>query len=223
MQTLSIQDLAQYVHACSFFAEIFSAPLKEDRYQEFQKLCSDSDWTFNADKPEIQQAYGQLAQLLKDSDQLTMELEYGHIFQNLEELKAPPYSTIYLDKDLELFSDECVWVRKQYAQSGLTYDLVNREPDDALALEFAFIGFLLNEVTINEGKVANEHYQNLSTFMQQHMLVWAPICLQEAMNHDRIGFYKNIAILANDFLNQCRETFEFKPVERRLYFPRLTS
>lgn len=221
MQSLSVDELSKYTFACSFFAEIFSAPIQEERYKELLELLKTSDWNFNTDKPEIKKAYDQLAVHMENTTQLDMELEYNYVFENLDELKAPPYSSLYLDKDFELFSDECVWVRKFYQKSGLTYENVNKSPDDTVALEFAYIAFLFFNITNNDDDTIHEHYENFNVFMRKHMLCWVPRMLELVQKHDRIGFYGNLAILCQDFVNQMQQMFELKAEERKLYFPRV--
>lgn len=77
-----------------------------------------------------------------DSGQDLM-VEYARLFVGPYELKAPPYGSVYLDRERRVMGDSTMEVIKIYKEAGLSIDEDFKELPDHIAVELEFMYFLL--------------------------------------------------------------------------------
>ena len=76
---------------------------------------------------------------------------------------------------------------------------IHREPDDHLGLELAFVGGLseLAAEAATEGDTAelDSHMRAQEDFLRDHLLEWAPGCLELVGEHAETAYYRGVARL----------------------------
>lgn len=70
--------------------------------------------------------------------------DHFRLFRGPAAVAAPPWASVHLSPEKLLFEDETFAVREAYARHGLAAPLLNREPDDHIALELEFCATLLS-------------------------------------------------------------------------------
>lgn len=118
---------------------------------------------------------------LGNSSDDELALEYARLFVGPFELKAPPYGSVYIDKERKVMGDSTVAVTKCYQNSGLAISDDFRELPDHIAVELEFMYYLIFKETEVLGKSETDnarYYLNIQdTFKHKFLGKWAaPFC-----------------------------------------------
>ncbi|MDB2387232.1 molecular chaperone TorD family protein [Shewanella sp.] len=161
---------------------------------------------------------GFLAQWSTDThaaELVELKLDYGQLFFGPGEPNAVPQGSVYLSEE-QLLNDRSTMALMDFYQAyGVKVDVDYPQPLDHIGLFFAVLdqtfGRLQSEAT-NHALV-----RFTQVLLQQHLLPWAPRCLELAQQHATSDFYRAIALLASDFLQQLQQDFQLLPKAARLY------
>jgi len=106
-----------------------------------------------------------------------INLEYTRLFEGPGEIPAPPYASFYLN-GRQLMGPETITVRRKYVTWGVAPIDMGKAPDDHIALELAFMGYLSDEASQALDKRDDVRYAALMEaqidFLEKHLLSWAP-------------------------------------------------
>lgn len=121
-----------------------------------------------------------------------LQIEYTRLFINaIPAVVAPPYSSIYLDQEENLYGHSAVWVKQFYQQHG--FDLAGEaDLPDGLALELEFLALLIDE---NQNVVAEQ-------FLHEHFRKWFPIFKERVLNGSSNQFYSTLLTLVDFFTRE---------------------
>jgi TorA maturation chaperone TorD len=99
---------------------------------------------------------------------------------------APPWASVYLDKDKLLFSEQTLHVRRFYEHYGFIIKQKYREPDDHLGLELEFIARLLER----------EEHEVADTFIRDYIQPWIGVWNKDVSLNAKTGYYRALGNLA---------------------------
>ncbi|NTV49555.1 MAG: hypothetical protein HGB32_01845 [Geobacteraceae bacterium] len=120
-----------------------------------------------------------------------LQIEHTRLFINAHPaVIAPPYSSVYLDQEGNLFGPSAVWVRKFYQQHGFELSGEGDIPDH-LVLELDFIALLLDEGLYDEAE----------QFLNEHFRKWFPLFKKRVLSGSTNKFYYTLLTLV-DFFTQ---------------------
>ncbi len=157
---------------------------------------------FDSDN-ERSQAYRTLADLLTeppDADKLrTIQEDFGLESKESEDEvladfnglflipagKVPPVESVYAEGDNIAES-----VQAFYYRSGLTLEEEYELVPDHLSLEFLFMSFLID---------GNNH-ELQEKFLEEHLANWVPYYCEEVIRRARTVFYREVAEITRDFI-----------------------
>ena len=112
--------------------------------------------------------------------------------------KAPPWESVWREKEKLLFGEQTDKVLNFYADWGIGIDNAGHEPEDHLGLEMAFALFLLrasvDEPSPRSGRGLSPRAA-LALFLEDHVLPWAGLCLEKAREEAATDFYREIPVL----------------------------
>jgi TorA maturation chaperone TorD len=132
--------------------------------------------------------------------------DYNCLFAGPGHLLAPPWESVYLSKEHLVFEAQTLEVRQTYRRFGLQAPKLHKEPDDHLGLELAFMVHLcsLGLAAIENGQpeMFQETLQAQREFMAEHLLKWAPDCLQRVIEHANTDYYRGVAYLTLGCLSE---------------------
>jgi TorA maturation chaperone TorD len=119
-------------------------------------------------------------------------------------LPAPPWESIYLNKDKLLFQEETRRVRLAYLKYDLLPARYQQEADDHVGLECDFM-YQLALAACEKNKTFDclglrDILQDQSYFLNQHLLRWAPAFSSKVIAHADTGFYQGMAQTLKGFL-----------------------
>ena len=144
-------------------------------------------------------------------DAARIRSDYNRLFRGPERMKAPPYESVHRSQDRLLFEAETMQVRAAYAEFGLVAPRLNSEPDDHIGLELSFVATLAvrGMDAMEDGADAELAglLRGLVTFLDEHLLAWAPRCLTQAANGSTTFFYQGVSALGLGTLDLARAAF----------------
>ena len=125
--------------------------------------------------------------------------DFDALFIGPGRMHACPYESVYRSLEGLTFEAETMQVRRFYADHGLQAPAFNREPDDHIGLEVAFVGQLclaaLNALEDHEPERAHQFVSSARLFVAQHLGVWGPDFCTRVIDNAHTAFYASIGHL----------------------------
>jgi len=173
----------------SFLAQSFRYPeqtwLREPYFDLLDSIMQSFD--IDNDAPGLRQSYCANQEGLEE-----LQIEYTRLFINaIPSVIAPPYSSVYLDQEGNLFGPSAVWVKQFYQQHG--FDLAGEgDLPDHLVHELDFIALLLDE---GQDDVAEQ-------FLKEHFRRWFPLFSERVLKSSTNPFYYTLLTLVDFFTRE---------------------
>jgi TorA maturation chaperone TorD len=148
-----------------------------------------------------------------------LKKDYQRLFVGPGHLPAPPWESVYRSREHLVFEKETLEVRRWYARYGLQAPKLNKEPDDHIGLEFAFLLHLTTLALQNQtdqGACA-ALLQAQSAFIEEHLVQWAPSFFQAVCKHAATEFYRGIGYLGSAILDEVASDFDVRIPEVQEY------
>ena len=134
--------------------------------------------------------------------------EFSLLFEGLGEMPAPPWGSVYLDRESIVMGESTVEYRRFLASSGIVLDTQMREPDDQFGLMLLAFAQLLE----------SEKFDASAELLEQHLLPWAFRYLEVLQQVEGISpFYPSLAKIAHLYLTSLVEELELSPAEKPLF------
>ncbi len=127
----------------------------------------------------------------------SLQVEYSKLFIGPYHLDAPPYGSVYMDKQALVMGEFTQQAIEFYVQAGLDPSDENKEPPDHISTELEFMYFLLFQKVMKK----NDHFYILgNSFLEKHLSLWVyPFTQRIAESTDNI-FYLKLSKLLDDFI-----------------------
>ena len=132
--------------------------------------------------------------------------EYTRLFIGPVSLVAPPWESVYGQKDAMLFQESTLEVRNTYRQFGLLPEGYPRVADDSLALELHFMA-LLAQRSLDASYTGK--YDDLAAdlsgsadFLKKHLLAWVPKFLERMKGARSNILYPQMCLVLDEFLRK---------------------
>ncbi|MCB5309480.1 Tat proofreading chaperone DmsD [Yersinia massiliensis] len=161
-----------------------------------------SEWPYGLET-ELMPIAARLAQV---SPEETLEAAWQRLFIGPYALPAPPWGSVYLDKENVLFGDSTVKLRDWMAQQQVEVTLAQQEPEDHIGLLLMMAAWL-----------AEHQPADLPVLLADHLLPWGYrylALLQADANHP---FYQGLAALTTLTLTHWQHQLQVTPTVVELY------
>jgi TorA maturation chaperone TorD len=158
-------------------------------------------WLLDPEEPQTREGLACLRRCRREWDDATLDRlagDYNRLFVGPGPLLAPPWESAHGPERL-LFGPRTLAVRAWYARFGLAAPQAGREPDDHIGLEFLFVAHLC-DLAGADPKAAGTAAEE---FLAEHLLGWAPGCLDQVAAAARSAYYRGIARLGSGCLVQA--------------------
>ena len=136
--------------------------------------------------------------------------EYTRLFIGPLTLVAPPWESVYGQKDAMLFQESTLEVRNTYRQFGLLPEGYPRVADDSLALELHFMAMLaqrsLDAFYAGDSGTLSADLTGAADFLKKHLLVWIPKFLERMKGAKTNILYPQMCLVLDEFLRKDAET-----------------
>ena len=143
--------------------------------------------------------------------------DFNRLFVGPGEMLATPWESVYRSKTKLTFQEPTLQVRALYERFGVQAPAVHREPDDHLGLELAFVATLSDlaarAAAGNDTTRLARCFEAERDFLQDHLLAWAPACLELVEKHAETGYYRGAALLALGSLAESARLCGAAPAE----------
>lgn len=132
--------------------------------------------------------------------------EYRRLFIGPGAKPAPPWGSVYTDRECVVFGGTTLELRAWMREHGVARTADEKTPEDHIGLMLALMAWL-----------AQNQPADLSEFLSLHLLTWAGHFLDELADAAEHPFYKGLACLTKASLDGVRKTLGLEVVEPRFY------
>ncbi|CAM3787868.1 TorD/DmsD family molecular chaperone [Parendozoicomonas haliclonae] len=153
------------------------------------------EWPLGEERTDVQVGLTKMkAGISADSKALAMD--YADLFVGPDALKAAPWGSVYLNEEQSTFGETTLAVRKFFREHGMEIETGEREPDDHIGLMFAFIAWLGEQgLEQEEHEPLQPYFCSLRTFLEDHLMTWAPRLCELVEQQAETEFYQGLAQL----------------------------
>lgn len=130
---------------------------------------------------------------------------YQALFIGPNALPAPPWGSVYLDKESVLFGDSLLHLRTFLSDNQIAFSLNQNEPEDHIGLMLMLAAYL-----------AEANPNLLKPFFAEHLLPWA-YRFFELFNAESYPFYQGLGKLTESLLREWQKNLEIQPLVLQLY------
>ena len=134
-----------------------------------------------------------------------LEIEYTRLFVNAyPRIPTPPYSSVYLDKDRQVWGPSTAQAGRFYEEAGLCPSADFADIPDHIAAELEFVSYLIAKQHQSqfEGLTAGREMATIENeFLVDHFLKWVPEFLNQVVASTESVVYGGIARLALRFVD----------------------
>jgi TorA maturation chaperone TorD len=143
-----------------------------------------------------------------------LKWDYRQLFVGPGPLQAYPWESVYLGKDHILFDEQTIAVRQLYRRFGLQASRQQREPEDHIGLELAFMTHLCSQglaaIERKDQATLADLLKTQHDFLRDHLLRWAPAFAQAVIQHANTDYYRGVAYLLLGTLGTAARLFDLE-------------
>ena len=133
-----------------------------------------------------------------------LQIEYSRLFVGPFQLDAPPYSSVYLDKQGLVMGESTQQAIEFYVKAGLDPVHEIHEPPDHIRIELEFMYYLLFQKVMD----GNNRFLDISyKFMETHLIHWVFTFTKRIRDCTKSKFYLKLAEMLDSFLSKEKELF----------------
>ena len=138
--------------------------------------------------------------------------EYTVLFIGPAKLVAPPWESVYRNKQEMLFQECTLAVREFYRKFNMLPENFMRVPDDGLALEIHFMSKLaqraLDALQTDNMDLLKYYLNGQKIFLTNHLCVWIPMFLERMAQAPTDYLYPQMCLILDDFLKKDKNVVE---------------
>lgn len=132
--------------------------------------------------------------------------EYRRLFIGPGAKPAPPWGSVYTDRECVVFGDTTLELRAWMREHGVARIVDERTPEDHIGLLLALMAWL-----------AQHQPENLEEFLRLHLLTWAGHFLDELAEAAEHPFYEGLARLTKASLDGLQDALGLEVETPRFY------
>lgn len=175
---------------------------------ELDVAAAAAQWPFVGDEiAAVESALAAMKEgLAAGADHDDVVWEYRRLFVGPGHLPAPPWGSVYTDRECVVFGESTLALRAWMRTVGVERLADERTPEDHIGLMLALLSFL-----------AAERPELVDDYLRDHLLTWAPHyleVLEEATTHP---FYRGLAQLTRASLEGLGAARELSVTLPRFY------
>ena len=137
----------------------------------------------------------------------TLEQAWQRLFIGPWALPAPPWGSVWLDRESVLFGDSTLALRQWMRDNAIVFGTTGSEPEDHIGLLLLMAAWLAE----------NDNTQALEQLLAWHLLPWADRFLQVFSENAGHPFYAALGILTRQTLAQWRKGLLTPVAVKQLY------
>lgn len=151
------------------------------------------EWPF-ADAEAVRECLGQMQEGLSDGVDDALMWEYRRLFTGPGHKAAPPWGSVYTDRECVMFGVSTLDLRQWMRQHGVARQGDANDPEDHIGLMLELMAWL-----------ARNRPADLDDYLRLHLLTWAPHFLSYMEGATTHPFYRGLARLTRLSLEGIRD------------------
>jgi len=165
-----------------------------------------AQWPFVSDTDAAQALALMQEGLAEGTDADALVWEYRRLFVGPQALPAPPWGSVYTDRDMVVFGLSTLALRQWMREKGIVRQTDGNVPDDHIGLMLGLMSYL-----------ASTQPDDLPEYLRLHLLTWSHHYLDELEQAATHPFYRGLARLTDLSLEGIREELGIEVVYPRFY------
>jgi len=176
----------------ALLARLFLAPPDADLLSALSSPDFLAEWPLYRGDAQVEEGLRLLAEALPNAGLGDLATEYRDLFFGPGPVLAPPWESVYLDREHLVFGEETLQVRQLFRRFGLESRTLHAEPDDHIGLMVQFMAQLSARCVEAAGVELLEGQRECL----EHLLKWVPDFAERVRTHARSPFYPGAALIA---------------------------
>ena len=135
-----------------------------------------------------------------------LAVEYTRLFIGPYSLPAPPYGSIYIEKERKVMGDSTMDALKHYQDFGLKIASSLKEVPDHITIELEYIYFLIykeiESIQFNDPEVTQAYMIEQVSFLTDHLNRWLPDFTKNIVANSSVEFYRSLANMTKMFIEE---------------------
>lgn len=165
------------------------------------------EWPFVSEEPAHAALEKMCAGLEAGLDAEDLVWEYRRLFVGPAAKPAPPWGSVYTDKDMVVFGASTMELRDWMRKSGIALTKgESDEPEDHIGLMLELLAWL-----------SEERPELVKTFLSDHLLTWSSHFLEQLETAAEHPFYEGLAELTRASLEGMQSKFDLEIEYPRYY------
>lgn len=144
----------------------------------------------------------------KHADGEALQQEHDRLFSGIGEMPAPPWGSVYLDKESALFGVSTIEYRHFLRRCGFELQLHQKEPEDQIGLMLMVLANLIEA----------DQKSNSKELLERHLMTWFGLYMQRFLSATEADAYRQLGDLSQQLLNSLCVRYGVTPVVQRDYF-----
>ncbi|MDR2869101.1 MAG: Tat proofreading chaperone DmsD [Deferribacteraceae bacterium] len=178
----------------------YHSPASSNSLPVHELLASDIQWPISAND-----ALTLIQKGLQARD--SMNAAYEELFIGTGSLMAPPWGSVYLDKENLMSGDSLMELKAFLRKTAIQLDTGMNEPEDHIGLLFFMVAVLANA----------KDKAHLEELLREHVLTWAYRYFELLQQHATHPFYEGAAKLGAITIKNWQDALDIKCAEKKLY------
>lgn len=201
------EGLDAVASVCAFLAHLL---LRPDAAVAASALDQEliADWPLEPDADTAAGLVVLAAAAREPAAEEALRADYAALFVGPGPMLACPWESVQRDEERLTFDRQTFEVRQAYAAFGRRAPRLNREPDDHIGLELAFVGELaasaLTALEAGDDAEAGRLASGAATFCAEHLEPWAPGFAAQVVAGARTPLYRAVGLLLAGAVPQLR-------------------
>ena len=137
-------------------------------------------------------------------DLKVLHLDFCRLFVGPYSLLAPPYGSVYLEKERRIMCESTMDTIQYYRRAGMAVAATFKEAPDHIAAELEFMYFLIHEeLRALENGDTKGFYEKLcfqQEFVANHLNQWTALFAGTVKNNAKTDFYVHLADVLDTFI-----------------------
>lgn len=182
------------------FGSLFYYPLTHTKNLKLVQVISESDDDC---------LFAGLAQRIVIDGESALATDFQQLFEGMDVMSAPPWGSVYLDREQVVFGDSLLRYREFLAQHQMVLDTGMREPEDQFGLMLLALANLIEQ---------QPDHVAARVLLEQHLLPWGYRYLELVAKHADTETYQYLAVTTQQWLLYLQQELELTAVDMKVYF-----
>ncbi|MBC8263890.1 MAG: molecular chaperone TorD family protein [Anaerolineales bacterium] len=147
-----------------------------------------------------------VSSMRRETDIEQLSIDYSKLFLGPFGLLAPPYGSVYLERERRIMGDSTMDARNRYREVGLGISGSLKEAPDHIAIELEFMYYLIfkeiESIEKSDFENAMDYLRKQRGFLEDHLGAWVSEFADNVEENAGTDFYKCLARATRVFVKK---------------------